>query len=72
MRAFKQIVTVGRKKEILIKDVPYSPGSDVEVIILPSETNIFKYTNNLVKKKKIPRYSLKEIENIIHEHRDIK
>ena len=72
MEAYKQILTVGKNREILIEGVPYSPGSKVEATVLPSGKNIFEYTDNLVQKKGIPRYSLKEVEDIIHEYRGIK
>jgi hypothetical protein len=72
MEAYKQILTVGKNREILIESVPYSPGSKVEVTVLPSGKSIFKYTDNLVKKKGIPQYTLKEVEDIIHEYRGIK
>lgn len=72
MEAYKQILTVGKNREILIEGVPYSPGSKVEVTVLPSGKSIFEYTDNLVQKKGIPRYTLKEVEDIIHEYRGIK
>jgi len=72
MEAYKQIVTVGKNRKILIEEVPYSPGSQVEVTVLPSGKSIFEYTDNLVKTKGIPRYTLKEVEDIIHEYRGIK
>ncbi len=72
MEAYKQILTVGKNREILIEGVPYSPGSKVEVTVLPTEKSIFKYTDNLVQEKSIPRYTLKEVEDIVHEYRGIK
>jgi len=72
MEAYKQILTVGRNREILIEGIPYSPGSIVGVTVLPSGKSIFEYTDSLVQKKGIPRYTLKEVEDIIHEYRGIK
>jgi hypothetical protein len=72
MKTYKQILTVGKNREILIEGVPYSPGSKVEVTVLPRGESIFEYTDNLVQKKGIPRYTLKEVEDIIHEYRGIK
>ena len=72
MEVYKQILTVGKNREILIEGVPYSPGSQVEVTVLPSEKSNFEYTDNLVQKKRIPRYTLKEVEDIVHEYRGIK
>lgn len=72
MEAYKQILTVGKNREILIEGVPYSPGSKVEVTVLPSGKSIFEYIDNLVQKKDIPRYTLKEVEDIIHEYRGMK
>lgn len=72
MGSCRQILTVGKNREILIEGAPYAPGGKVEVTVLPSGKSIFEYTDNLVQKKGIPRYNLKKVEDIIHEYRGIK
>lgn len=72
MQALKKKTKVGRQGIIQLKGLPYPPGTEVEVIIFPeSKETIYEYTADLLSEKKIPRYSVKEIEKIIHEVRGI-
>jgi len=55
----------------------FAPGSEVEVIVVgpatpkvkAAEKSIYDYTQSLMKKKRMPRYSMKQIEQIVHESR---
>ncbi len=72
MQALKKKTKVGRQGTIQLKGLPYPPGTEVEVIVFPeSKEGICEYTAGLVSEKRIPRYSVKEIEKIIHEVRGI-
>lgn len=68
-------VTAGRRAEI--SGLPFAPGSEIDVIIVGPATvkartagkNIYDYTDSLTKSKRLPRYSMKQIEDIIHDSR---
>jgi len=74
MKAIKKLVEVERDKSVTLRSLPFKPGSEVEVIILPSdkERDIFAFTDRVVKKKKIAPMSLREIERIVHEVRGVR
>ena len=74
MKAIKKLAEVERDKSITLRSLPFKPGSRVEVIVLPAGKgeDIFTFTDTLVKKKKIARMGLREIERIVHEIRGIR
>jgi len=77
LRAVRKKVRVGVGRRAEITGLPFSPGSEVEVIVVGPGTgegkgsaeSIYEYTKSLTRKKKIPRYSMKQIEEIIHQSR---
>lgn len=78
LRAIRRKVKVRRGSRAEITDLPFTPGSEVEVIVVGPEPkraqelreSIYDYTESLTRKKRIPHYSLKQIEEIIHQSRD--
>jgi predicted DNA-binding antitoxin AbrB/MazE fold protein len=72
MRAVKQMITVDRDKSVTVKSLPFKPGSNVEVIVIPAaEEDIFAFMDKTVKKKKIAPMTMKEVEKIVHEARGL-
>lgn len=73
MKAVKKLIKVEKDKSIKLEALPFKPGSKVEVIIFPaeSEVDIFDYMDDLAKRKKIAPMNLKEIEKIVHEVRGV-
>jgi hypothetical protein len=78
LKAYRQMTRVTKDKKIAIKGIPFRPGTMVEVIVRESSkdgekeiANIYAYTRDLVERKRLPRYSLREIERIIHESRGV-
>ena len=79
VQAVRQRVRVSRDRRIEIRALPFRPGSEVEVIVVgeeaPSEESakedIYAYAERLTKKKGLSRYSLREIERIIHQSRGL-
>jgi hypothetical protein len=79
VQAVRTRVKVSSDQRVEIKGLPFQPGSEVEVIVVGSEKgqegaagqDIYAYTERLKKKKGIPRYTLKEIEQIIHQSRGL-
>ena len=77
LRAIRQKVKVGVGRRAEITGLPFSPGSEVEVIVVgpairkgkEAPESIYDYTESLTRTKKIPRYSMKQIEEIIHQSR---
>jgi hypothetical protein len=77
LRAVRQKVKVGAGRRAEITGLPFSPGSEIEVIVegpaigrgKDSPESIYDYTESLTRTKKIPRYSMKQIEEIIHQSR---
>lgn len=77
LRAIRKKVKVQRGSRAEITDLPFSPGSEVEVIVVGPEPkkglgpgeSIYDYTQSLIRKKRIPRYSMKQIEQVIHSSR---
>jgi hypothetical protein len=77
LRAVRKKVKVGVGRRAEITGLPFSPGSEVEVIVVgpgtrrgkDSPESIYNYTESLTRTKKIPRYSMKQIEEIIHQSR---
>lgn len=80
LQAIRQRVTVSRDQRIEIRAVPFQPGSEVEVIVVgatrenkeePEGTQIYTYAERLKRQKRIPRYTAREIERIIHQSRGL-
>lgn len=72
MRAVKQMIKVERDKSVTVKSLPFKPGSNVEVIVIPAaEEDIFTFMDKTVKKKKIAPMTMKEVEKIVHEARGL-
>lgn len=80
LRAIRKRVKVKSGSRAEIRNLPFAPGSEVEVIVVGPEVergkgpeeNIYDYTRSLARKKRIPRYSMKQIEEIIHQSRDVR
>jgi hypothetical protein len=80
VQAVRQRVRVSRDRRIEIRAVPFQPGSEVDVIVVGGEslteestpTDVYRYTERLKKDKKLPRYSLREIEEIVHQSRGVR
>lgn len=75
--AIRKKVRVQKGRRAEITDLPFPPGSQVEIIIVGSQPkkgarqeNIYAYTDSLTRRKGIPRYSMKQIEEIIHKSRE--
>jgi len=80
LQAIRQRVKVSRDQRIEIGAVPFQPGSEVEVIVVgsarekkeePEGPQIYTYAERLKKQKGIPRYTVREIERIIHQSRGL-
>lgn len=77
LRAIRKKVKIGMGSRAEITGLPFAPGSEVEVIIVGPEPekakvsakSIYNYTESLIRKKRVPRYSMKQIEKIIHQSR---
>lgn len=72
MHAIKKIIEVEKDKSIILKSLPFKPGSKVEVIVLPAsegKEDIFDFMDTVVKKRGIAPMSLKQVEKIVHEVR---
>ena len=80
LRAVRKKVKVGAGRRAEITGLPFSPGSEVEIIVVGpgtgkdrgSEGSIYEFTKSLTRKKKIPRYSMKQIEEIVHQSRQVR
>jgi hypothetical protein len=80
VQAVRQRVRVSRDRRIEIRAVPFPPGSEVDVIVVggevptkePTKEDIYIYTERLKKNKRLPHYSLPEIEEIIHQSRGLR
>lgn len=78
LHAIRKKVKVQRGSRAEITGLPFAPGSQVEVIVVGPETkrgkglrgSIYDYTESLTRKKGIPHYSMKKIEEIIHQSRE--
>lgn len=76
-RSLRRRLTVQRGNRAEITNLPFAPGSEIEVIVVgpqikknpDSVANIYEYIESLVRKKRLPRYSMRQIEKIIHESR---
>ncbi len=74
MRRFRKRIRVTEDQGVRLGRIPFKPGTLVEVIVLAAqgaEPPIYCLTGSVVKRRRIPRYSLKAIERIVHESRGI-
>jgi hypothetical protein len=68
-------VQKGRRAEIT--DLPFPAGSEIDVVVTAAEArtnkksaeSIYDHTAAVVQSKRMPRYSMKQIEEIIHQSR---
>jgi hypothetical protein len=78
LRAIRRKVKVRKGSRAEITGLPFAPGSEVEVIVVGPESkrrkglgeSIYDYTELLTRKKGIPHYSMKQIEEIVHLSRE--
>ncbi len=76
-RTVRKTVRIKAGHRAEITGLPFAPGSKVDVIVVGPATAkantadrpIYDYTQSLLKTKRIPRYSMKQIEQIVHESR---
>jgi len=74
-RTVRKTVRIKSGHRAEITDLPFAPGCEVDVIVVgPAKATaasrpIYAYTESLTKRKRIPRYSMKQIEDIVHESR---
>lgn len=75
MQPFRKRTRVGIDRGVNLRRVPFKPGTPVEVIILPArveEPLIYGRMEAVVRRRRIPRYSLKDIARIVHESRGVR
>ena len=76
-RTVRKTVRIKAGHRAEITGLPFAPGCEVDVIVVGPTTakattadrSIYAYTESLSKRKRIPRYSMKQIEEIVHESR---
>jgi len=76
-RTVRKTVRIKAGQRAEITGLPFAPGCEVDVIVVgPTTTKvatagrpIYTYTESLTKRKRIPHYSMKQIEAIVHESR---
>jgi hypothetical protein len=73
MRAVKTYAEVGSDKSLILKSLPFAPGSRVEVIVFPMEDgeDVFPTMDRIVKKKGIKPLTMKQVEQIVHDVRGV-
>lgn len=79
LQAIRKRVRVSQDQRIEIDGLPFQPGSEVEVIVVArgerlrrvGGQDIYGYVERLKKKKRMPQYTLREIERIIHQSRGL-
>lgn len=79
LQAIRQQATVTADQRIEIRDLPFQPGAMVEVIVVEQdgrqqgrkEPEVYGTIEKIKKKREFPRYTLREIENIIHQSRGV-
>ena len=72
-------VKVQRGRRAEITNLPFPAGSEIDVIVIAAQAraskkrgeSIYDHTAAVVRRKRIPRYSTKQIEDIIHQSRAI-
>jgi hypothetical protein len=76
-RTIRKTVKIKADHRAEITGLPFAPGSEVDVIVVgpaasktkAPEGSIYDYTRSLSKKRRIPHYSMKQVEQIVHESR---
>jgi len=73
MRAVKTYAEVGSDKSLILKSLPFAPGSKVEVIVFPAEDgeDVFPTMDRIVKKRGIKPLTMKQVEQIVHDVRGV-
>ena len=74
MRAVKTYAEVGSDKSLILKSLPFAPGSRVEVIDFPraDDKDIYSTMDRIVKKKGIKPLTMKQVEKIVHDVRGVR
>jgi len=74
MRAVKTYAEVGSDKSLILKSLPFAPGSRVEVIVLPAadSEDVFSNMDRIVKRKGIKPLTTKQVEKIVHNARGVR
>lgn len=74
MRAVRTYAEVGSDKSLILKSLPFTPGSRVEVIVFPATDaeDVFPIMDRIVKKKGIKPLTMKQVEKIVHDVRGVR
>jgi len=74
MKAIKKFAEVASDKSLILKSLPFPPGSRVEVIVFPvaDEEDVFDAMDSVVKKKGIKPLTMKQVERIVHDARGVR
>ncbi len=74
MKAIKKFAEVASDKSLILKSLPFPPGSRVEVIVFPvaDEEDVFDAMDSVVKKKEIKPLTMKQVERIVHDARGVR
>ncbi len=74
MRAVKTYAEVGSDKSLILKSLPFAPGSRVEVIVFSTTDgeDVFQTMDRIVKKKGIKPLTMKQVERIVHDVRGVR
>ena len=74
MKAIKKFAEVASDKSLILKSLPFPPGSKVEVIVFPAadEEDVFDAMDSVVKKKGIKPLTMKQVERIVHDARGVR
>jgi hypothetical protein len=74
MKAIKKFAEVASDKSLILKSLPFPPGSRVEVIVFPAadEEDVFDAMDSVVKKKEIKPLTMKQVERIVHDARGVR
>ena len=73
MKVVKKFAEVGSDKSLILKSLPFPPGSKVEVIVLPAadDEGVFASMDKIVRKRGIKALTMKQVERIMHDARGI-
>jgi len=73
MKAVKKFAEVGSDKSLVLKSLPFPPGSKVEVIVLPAadEEDVLSAMDKIVRKRGIKPLTMKQVERIVHDARGV-
>jgi hypothetical protein len=74
MRAVKTYAEVASDKSLILKSLPFAPGSRVEVIVFPAadSEDVFSTMDGIVKRKGIKPLTMKQVEKIVHDARGVR